>query len=264
MRTLILILVVVLAVFGSGCRARATRSDDAGPPRPDPASLTPPRREMVSIQGGQFLGSDMWCFEGTTTVKYPDDPKNAPKDRVPLSVPSFAIDKSVVQCGELERCFAAGACENTYKAALYTCRHGVAVASLKTATQFCAWRGMQLPSWFQWQRAMRGRDGWVYPRGLTWEDSYDHDPGIPGRGRPYLSPDGVEYFMTRGDLNASLELELTRDLDCMRKTNPEAGDRRLPVSVLLDYDQLNIVLVTEPDPELSRDQFRCVDNAPTP
>lgn len=259
MRTLVL----VLAMFGAGCRAKATRSDDAGPARPDPASVTPPRREMLSIVGGAFLGADMWCFEGTTQVKYPDDPKDAPKDRVPLSVPSFTIDKSVVQCGELQRCFAAGACENTYKDPRDTCYHGIAVATLKTATQFCAWRGMQLPSWFQWQRAMRGRDGWVYPRGLTWDDSYDHDPRIPGRGRPYLSPDGVEYFMTRGDLKASLDQEFTRDLDCKRKTSPEAGDLRLPVSVLLDYDRLNVVVVTERDPEFGREQFRCVDSTLT-
>lgn len=262
MRTLVL--GFGLAVLGAGCRGKATPREDAGPGLPVPASLTPPQREMVSIQGSAFLGADMWCFEGTTRVKYPDDPENAPKDRVPLSVPSFTIDKSVVQCGELQRCFDAGACENTYKHPLDTCANGIARVSLKTAAQFCAWRGMQLPSWFQWQRAMRGRDGWVYPRGLSWDDSYDHDPRIPGRGRPYLSPDGVEYFMVRGDLRASssLDREFTRDLDCMRKTIPEAGDLRGPVEVVLRYDRLNIVSVTEPDGEFDWNQFRCVDDGP--
>jgi len=249
------VLVVLMTICG--CREKMANDPEAKS-KATPASMPPPSREMVTIPSGTFRGADMWCFEGTSNIKHPEDPPKQPRDNASLQLPAFAIDKAVVHCGEIERCFEAGKCgPNAMGAEPFRCMHGIAVTTLETAAQFCAWRGMQVASWFQWQRAVRGVDGRIYPRGMTWDDSYDRDPHIPGRGRFYVSTEGVEYFLTRGVKDVLVTTEFTRDVDCARKMNPEYGDARGPVIISLDYDQLNAVWVWPYRDRHTTSQFRC-------
>jgi hypothetical protein len=178
------------------------------------SALGPPFRvvkEMVAIPGGSFRGTNYQCEPGTLTFTY-GVIGDAQGQSVTLREVPFAIDKSLVRCDELKRCIDAGACTGNLRAR-FSCVEDIAITQVDTAMQFCAWREMRLPSWRQWQRAIRGRHGLKYPRGMEWDDGYRHDPHIPHVGHPYTSPDGVEYFV-RNQEQASISFELTRDEDC--------------------------------------------------
>jgi hypothetical protein len=119
---------------------------------------------------------------------------------------------------------------------------------------------MHLPSWPQWQRAIRGPRGFRYPRGMTWDDGYRSDPEITNIGHIYASPEGVEYFVA--DPLGLITQELTRDEDCMPYREPERG--HLLVSLHTHELDRTIVFDRMHGPKGLHSAFRCVRELTSP
>jgi formylglycine-generating enzyme required for sulfatase activity len=162
---------------------------------------SPPADDMIAIPAQKFIGDDTDCPAGTVNRRSFDQ-----WHHVALRAPAFRIDRRVVTCADFDRCVDAGAC--THK--LMKCKEGLAAAQRPAAEAYCKWRDAQLPSWNEWQLAIRGPDGWEYPTGHEKRPEFDA-PETP-EGTVYTSPEGVEY---RFNARSFLGNELTRDDDCL-------------------------------------------------
>jgi hypothetical protein len=219
-------------------------------PESRPATIKPVVREAVTVLGGEFLGADKWCFEGTTTLKRPE--RTTLADHVPQKISTFSIDRSVTSCNDLKVCVDAGVCAPTHR----PCEADVATVPYEVARQFCAWRQMHLPSYAQWQRAIRGKAGWTFPSGDTWDKSHRTDDEDPLRGRRYTSPEGVEYFV--GADGGPLSSEFLGDDDCVPEDSPADVTERYPLLMMLEDPVLNRHHFVKPKFRDTPSQFRCV------
>ena len=159
----------------------ATADDDDATADDDDATLPEPDADgMLTIDGGPFT---LGCDDGTPGC----DPESQPA--VQVSVDPFRIDAFEVtnaayaefltdhgndcegaQCfsylvnGEID-----DQGDGTWLAEPATANHPVHDVDWLGASTYCAWRGHQLPTEAQWERAARGEDGRRYPWG-------DEDP----------------------------------------------------------------------------------------
>lgn len=200
---------------------------------------------MIAIAGQTFLGTDTDCAAGTTMQRGQN-----PLSPVRLTVAAFHIDRRVVTCDEFERCVDAGAC--THKFGMMRCLAGIAAAQRPAAMDYCKWRNAQIPTWNEWQLAIRGPDACDYPTCHEHRDEYDlydsNEGGIPTR-----SPMGVEY---RWNGHAWLANEITRDDDCW-DPNEGQGDGRLMVGPVSGYVS-GMIHESVDKPGTDRGMFRCV------
>jgi hypothetical protein len=248
---------IVIACVLAGCRSETSEATakPIGDERPTPnravPNLSEPPRDMISIAGGPFRGSNLLCEPGTLKPIYGDI--GPQPERVPLNVKSFAIDRDVVSCFQMERCIETGKCVSEGRPS-YHCENGVAIVIRAVAAQFCAWRGMELPTYFQWQRAARGVDGRVFPDGAYSPRCDRADPSDDREHRcREISPDGLRY--TTSDAHN----ELVRDIDCLYMGDSVASSpppRFSPLKVLLQLRRLDIAVNGD-----YPGQFRCVDEA---
>ena len=130
--------------------------------------------EMVDRQGvvmrlvpaGEFtMGSD--------EAKSSDDMDEKPAHRVYLD--AFYIDKYEVTNKLYKACVDAGACQSpldfhsftrsSYYDNLEFDNHPIIAVSWDMAKTYCEWRGAQLPTEAQWEKAARGTDARTYPWG---------------------------------------------------------------------------------------------------
>ncbi|MBL0215771.1 MAG: SUMF1/EgtB/PvdO family nonheme iron enzyme [Myxococcales bacterium] len=200
------------------------------------------REDMVAFPSGKARGRTLSC--GTADPHdvdtiHPPDTNN--------DVPAFAIDRRPVSCVDYQACITAGVCPET--GLLESCAGGVrAQVRHKNASTYCRWRSTRLPTYLEWQRAVRGIGGNVYPHGPSPDPSTDclHPTEVPDPpdsrrvGCEQLSPDGVVYF-TR----SAVGYEWTSDTAC--GSNGNSGQAAVEL-----YERLD-----EPNWIGDVGQFRC-------
>ncbi len=203
---------VAMIVLVFACRSgehstpeRSSKPRDAGGLRK--VALPPPDDDTVAFERSTFRGSDRNCKLDTLVRVYPGT--EFLPNRVQLSVDAFAIDRRAVSCFDFDRCIESGHCAGSARLANFPtvsrgsyCTSGVAIVNHDAAEAYCRWRGMSLPTVYQWQRAIRGADGMEFPAG------HHRDNTI--LGPDLTSPDGVIYSTERKD-----SWEWLRDRDCL-------------------------------------------------
>lgn len=231
-----------------GCRS-TTKDPERTPAgsaktKPAPRAITPPevREDMVAFAAGKARGRRLSCGTADphdSEASHPPDTEN--------DVVAFAIDRRPVNCDDYGSCIAAGACP---EAGVMEICEGGGRAQVRSdhAAAYCAWRGARLPTYLEWQRAVRGVAGNVYPHGNAPDPARDclhptepHDPaGSPLVGCEQVSSDGVTYFT-----ESAVAYEWTGDEAC--KTGRLSGR----AAVLL-FSRLD-----EPTGLADVGQFRC-------
>lgn len=177
---------------------------DAKPVVSKPPQCDPRHEHMVAIPPGPRIGPVLRCTEVS-----------------PDATPAFDIDRDLVSCVDYAACVGAQACREEKD----MCRpYGAVVVTHGSASAYCAWRRAKLPTFAQWQRAIRGAAAMKYPTGLGW--LRDEGCKVPtavdttvihaGKVRcQNTSPDGVTYYILDPDA-----YEWTRDTDCISSEAP--------------------------------------------
>lgn len=143
------------------------------------------KEDMIRIEGGQFRGRTPTCLADSLSTANPTDPAAQHGPNVDLHVDPFEIDKDVVSCTDLTACEHAGVCHAPSRNAEAMCKFQLAFASLQEAQSYCTWRGAHLPTLYQWERAVRGPKGTLFP----WGAGSDVIPACTG---DIGTPDGPE------------------------------------------------------------------------
>ncbi len=124
---------------------------------------------MIRIPAGNFTAGSQNGYENEKPVHtvYLDD---------------FYIDKYEVTNGLFKKCVDAGECQPPEKTSSMTREsyfgnpefddYPVIYVSWDNARDYCQWRGMDLPTEAQWEKAARGTDGRVYPWGNEIDPAY--------------------------------------------------------------------------------------------
>jgi hypothetical protein len=218
--------------------------------------IVPPARTQIAIGAGGFLGTPDRClgaheFEPAYAAVDPTFARRHPTN-VPLRLGAFAIDRDLVTHGEYRRCVRAGRCPaGDRHQPVEQERHGMAVANHEAAERYCAWRGMRLPAFLEWQRAARGRDGQPYATGWSRPDPFPCPRNPVFEPWPWLvpqcmfeSPDGMRYVL-------HYEGEWTSDRGCA-EPGFDGGD----LMVRLDDARLDASLYITDSDDVA--MFRCV------
>jgi hypothetical protein len=92
---------------------------------------------------------------------------------------------------------------------------------ISEAAEYCAWRQASVPTYAQWQRAIRGPDGKHFPWGDEWKN-----PGCD-KGADPDNPKRCMYETNGVAFEAGSQGEWTSDLDCGQDLR--SVKRRLPV-----------------------------------
>jgi len=122
--------------------------------------------KMVYIPAGWFW---MGCSQNDNQCK--DDAK--PYHKVYLD--AYYIDKNDVTVDEYTKCVNVGGCTAAYTGG--DCNYGVSgkgdnpinCVDWNQARAYCRWKGWDLPTEAQWEKAARGTDGRIYP----WGNQFD-------------------------------------------------------------------------------------------
>lgn len=193
--------------------------------------------DMVPIEAGLFWGRRPLC------------PDTDHRQDVAQSIGAYRIDRRTASCGEFADCVAAGGCKaNEYRE---DCFATAAVVALDQAQAYCAWRGTRLPSYAEWQRAVRGRHANLYSMGQRW----DPDKACPHptvglsadetlRRCEHVSEAGLIF--TTENVNAS---EWTRDTACVLDDDGTMIDSGQVTPYLLGVE-LNVIAVSQPLAEI--------------
>lgn len=203
----------------------------------DRKPVAPPPDDMLAIASRTYLGDSVGCPAGATTRRPLSETY-----KVQLQAPAYKIDRRLVTCEQFDSCVSAGVCKHDD----VMCVDGLVSVRRKTAAPYCQWRNARLPTWIEWQLAIRGPDGWDYPTHDK-HPEYDFEEVAGTRTTSAL---GVEYrFNAKVPLNA----ELTRDDDCLSPA-PDAPVVMGPVSGTTAI-QLGETIDRE---GTERGSFRCV------
>jgi formylglycine-generating enzyme required for sulfatase activity len=124
---------------------------------------------MILVPAGEFIAGSNSGFEN-----------ERPAHTVHLD--DFYIDKYEVTNALYKVCVAEGVCQlpdrtGSHSRELYYGNYEfdnypVVYVGWESARAYCLWRGMDLPTEAQWEKAARGRDGRVYPWGDTIHPDY--------------------------------------------------------------------------------------------
>lgn len=135
-------------------------SSDASASAPAPVL---PREDFVAIPGGEFFAG---CNEKVDQACMAEEKPGGPR-----SVEAFSIDRTEVTAADYQACVAAGACRETDRGDGCNVgrpgreRHPANCLDWAQARAYCAWRGVRLPTEWEWERAARGPDGRIHPWG---------------------------------------------------------------------------------------------------
>jgi hypothetical protein len=190
--------------------------------------------QMVTIPSGPAVGTALRCGEHQTALD------------------GFRIDRDLTSCDAFNACVHAGACPAQHE----SCRHEAAVVGHGAAAAYCQWRHAELPSFAQWQRAIRGPEARLYPTGGAWLRDL-------GCAQPTISEsDAVSGALRCRNTNAAgivhyvldpNEIEWTRDDDCI---DPKQPQERLPVGVNVYVESLDREFLRPSSADYG--EFRCV------
>jgi hypothetical protein len=183
--------------------------------------------DMIEIPSGHYPWEPRTC--GTT----------ADSDSTSLA---YQIDRGLVRCDDYRACVKAKHCPSYGRD---TCTYYNATVPREAAAKYCAWRGAELPSAGQWQKAAR-KDDRYYPNGYVFDLRGLCKPGTDGADVArcfYTSPYGMVVRM----LQSKNSGEWTRDDSC-----PTAGGVKQPLAIALEYRLDSLVTPLDPYQE-----FRC-------
>lgn len=132
-----------------------------------PCGLEPPEG-TVCIPAGRFV-------RGVDVDSHECEQSGQPHSRASASVPAsevhvsaFFMDVTEVTVSAFEECIAAGACRaDAGPRYLDFDRPDQPIVGVSwfDAVDYCAWRGMHLPTEAEWEKAARGPEGWRTPFG---------------------------------------------------------------------------------------------------
>lgn len=156
--------VVFASLFADGC------SDDEDQVPPSGERLVAPahrvRGGMLAFDGSFALGRRLTCDETERVDQVAQ--RLQPRDRWNF-VPAFAVDREPVTCNAYQACASEGRCPHQE---LSSCaRPQRAIVDHDAAAAYCRQRGARLPTYLEWQRAVRGIGGDLYPTGDTWDEA---------------------------------------------------------------------------------------------
>lgn len=195
---------------------------DDYPPRDASVHLQPamrPSDDMLEVAAGAFVATPLRCVPGTFDAgRQPPDPVHG----VATSGGAFEIDREAVTCGNYVVCAKAGACPELPSD---RCLDERATVPHAGAIAYCVWRGLQVATYAQWQRAARGVSG--RPRPEKYDPAMECEAAHPCA---FTSELGMVYT-----LEGRSSPEWTRDLDCSKPGSRE----RWPVRIDLDFGKLN-------------------------
>lgn len=173
------------------------------------ASHAPSDEDMASIPAGPPIPVRLRC---------PPPPSDTP-------IPAFDIDRHLVTREQYTTCVDAHACTDEGDEFPFA-----AVVSHAAADAYCKWRHARLPTWHEWQRAVRGPDANLYATGSNWDPVAGcRVPTLKGEVSSRVrcentSADGVTYYVQ------DQHDEWTSDDDCVDAKNPA---QRQPVAISL-------------------------------
>ena len=133
---------------------------------------------MVYVPGGEFrMGSE--------------DGENDERPVHTVALDAFWVDRTEVTNAQYQRCVEVGACAQSASADDSNFNgdaYPVVSVSWNNAQSYCQWAGARLPTEAEWEYAVRGPDGWVYPWGNTVEEKKLNAGGADGYD--YTAPVG--------------------------------------------------------------------------
>jgi formylglycine-generating enzyme required for sulfatase activity len=171
-------------------------SDESVPSEPEPSSNEEPIKEdMVTIPAGPFV-------RGTTSGGFDEQPQRT------VYLDTFSIDRHEVTNYQYQQFVLATGHRKAGPPSRYAKSIGkmrgtnqpVVYVSWDDATEYCQWKGKRLPTEAEWEKAMRGSDGRLWPwgdqekpNGANWarvQDDYDVTTRV-GTFQTDKSPYGV-------------------------------------------------------------------------
>jgi hypothetical protein len=245
--------IVVLSLALAACSGHKVHRDDAA----DAVKRLPPE-DMVKIPAGAYRIRVLnYRNDGVCTPEVAGSPEETTDQAWPdrtVQMEAFEIDKDVVGTGDYCECAGEHACPEARQIMIDSkqreddyCDAGFrrpAEVTARAAAAYCAWRSVRVPTFTEWQAAMRGHDG-VYPK---------CDVAIgPKQDCRFTSPTGAQV---RPDL-----YEWTRSQECFSQYHGATATAIMTARVYTG-DHFGVPGQTEHENDVAT--FRCVRDAIIP
>lgn len=147
--------IIALLIIGTACSAKERERKDVAIPHVDTISIARSRVRANHVSCDLVDQNTYDELHTTGQGVHGDsiDDRNAIVPEVQLELPAFKIDKYTVGCEQWRACVASGACtQKTGK----DCYDDLVQKTYDQAVELCRWRGGRLPTYPEWQRAVRG------------------------------------------------------------------------------------------------------------
>ena len=240
-------IVAALAACGGDSRKESDPGSGTAAPVPVPIPKPPPD-DMIRLPAGGYRGTELHC---STKEMVSEAAASRKYEQVVHELGSFAIDRRRTSCADYSKCVEAHACAPFGDTFYEHCEEdGFVSVSQDQAKAYCDWRKLQLPSYYEWQAAIRGPKGNLYPNGDTVPECYQKETSttLERLPCPFATPEGVEYAMH------DFYDEWTRDSECtVRKQKLEFT----PIVAVTAATNLDILAFFHHGAK-----FRCVNDRP--